>query len=66
MALRSSLTSRSRKKLLLTNWTGVQYVAKQKHFGVSRVNQPEGPTALIERVEIEVVFSKAVKEIARQ
>mgnify|MGYP003542969449 CR=1 FL=1 len=52
--------------MLLTNWTGVQYVAMQKHFGVSRVIQPDGPTALIERVEIEVVFSKAVKEIARQ
>ncbi|WP_291932618.1 TIGR02450 family Trp-rich protein [Limnohabitans sp.] len=41
-------------------------MAKQKHFGVSRVIQPDGPTALIERVEIEVVFSKVVEELSWQ
>jgi tryptophan-rich hypothetical protein len=39
-------------------------MAKQKHFLVSRVIQPELPTDPIERVEIEAVFSKAVQEIA--
>jgi tryptophan-rich hypothetical protein len=52
------------KKLLLTKWTAVKPVAKQKHFLVSRVIQPELPTDPIERVEIESVFSKAVQEIA--
>ena len=52
------------KKLLLTKWTAVKPVAKQKHFLVSRVIQPELPTDPIERVEIEAVFSKAVQEIA--
>jgi tryptophan-rich hypothetical protein len=52
------------KKLLLTKWTAVKPVAKQKHFLVSRVIQPELPTDLIEQVEIEAVFSKAVQVIA--
>ena len=44
------------KKLLLTKWTAVKPVAKQKHFLVSRVIQPDDPTASIELVEIEAVF----------
>ena len=52
------------KKLLLTKWTAVKPVAKQKHFLVSRVIQPELPTDPIELVEIEAVFSKAVQEMA--
>ena len=38
-------------------------IAKEKHFLVSRVIQPELPTDPIERVEIEAVFSKAVQII---
>jgi tryptophan-rich hypothetical protein len=52
------------KKLLLTKWTAVKPVAKQKHFLVSRVIEPELPTDSIERVEIEAVFSKAVQVVA--
>ena len=52
------------KKLLLTKWTAVKPVAKQKHFLISRVIQPELPTDPIEQVEIESVFSKAVRVIA--
>jgi tryptophan-rich hypothetical protein len=52
------------KKLLLTKWTAVKPVAKQKHFLVSRVIQPDDPTAPIESVEIEAVFSKATQVIA--
>ncbi len=52
------------KKLLLTKWTAVKPVAKQKHFLVSRVIEPEQLTDPIERVEIEAVFSKTVQEIA--
>ena len=49
----------SPKKLLLTKWTAVIPLAKQKHFLVSRVIKPELPTDPIEFVEIESVFSKA-------
>jgi tryptophan-rich hypothetical protein len=52
------------KKLPLSKWTAVKPVAKQKHFLVKRVIEPEWPTDPIERVEIEAVFSKAVQEIA--
>ena len=52
------------KKLLLTKWTAVKPLAKQKHFLVSRVIQPDLPTDPIVSVEIEAVFSKAVQRIA--
>ena len=52
------------KKLLLTKWTAVKPVAKQKHFLVSRVIQPEQLTDPIVSVEIEAVFSKATQVIA--
>jgi tryptophan-rich hypothetical protein len=52
------------KKLLLTKWTAVKPVAKQKHFLVSRVIQPDLLTDPIDLVEIEAVFSKATQVIA--
>jgi len=52
------------KKLLLSKWTAVTPVKKQKHFLVSKVIQPEVPTDPIELVEIEAVFSKAKQIIA--
>ena len=52
------------KKLLLSKWTAVTPVKKQKHFIVSKVIQPELPTDPIEWVEIESVFSKATQIIA--
>ena len=51
------------KKLLLSKWTAVKPVAKQKHFLVSRVVQPDDPADPIESVEIEAVFSKATQVI---
>ena len=51
------------KKLLLTKWTAVQPVAKNKHFLVSRVIEPEPPQVKIEWIELEAVFSKTVKRI---
>jgi len=52
------------KKLLLTKWTAVTPVARQKHFLVSRVIQPELDTDPVVSVEIEAVFSKATQVIA--
>ncbi len=52
------------KKLLLTKWTAMKPVAKQKHFLVSRVIQPEQLSDPIEWVEIEAVFSKATQVVA--
>ena len=49
------------KKLLLTKWTAVNPVAKQKHFLVSRVIQTDLPEETLELVEIEAVFSKATR-----
>jgi tryptophan-rich hypothetical protein len=52
------------KKLLLSKWTAVVPIAKQKHFLVSRVIQPELLEAPVELVELEAVFSKATQVIA--
>ncbi len=52
------------KKLLLTKWTAVKPIAKQKHFLVTRVIQPEHIGDAIQDVEIEAVFSKATQIIA--
>jgi tryptophan-rich hypothetical protein len=53
----------SPKKLLLTKWTAVHPVKKQKHFLVSKVILPELPHEAIQQVEIEAVFSKEVRQI---
>ena len=52
------------KKLLLSKWTFVTPVVKQKHFLVSRVIMPDWPTDPIELVEIEAVFSNTTQVIA--
>jgi tryptophan-rich hypothetical protein len=52
------------KKLLLTKWTAVKPLAKQKHFLVSQVVEPELETDSVVSVEIEAVFSKATQVIA--
>ena len=51
------------KKLMLTKWTAVKPINKQKHFLVSRVIRPELETDSVEFVEIESVFSKATQII---
>lgn len=47
------------KKLLLTKWTAVKPIAKNKHFLVSKVIEPELPEGAIEWVELEAVYSKS-------
>lgn len=45
------------KKLLLIKWTAVKVVAKQKHFLVSRVLQPDDLSLPITEIEMEAVYS---------
>ncbi len=54
------------KKLLLSKWTAVQPIAKNKHFLVSKTINPELPDAAIEWIELEAVFSKTVTRISWQ
>jgi hypothetical protein len=51
------------KKLLLTKWTAVKPIAKNKHFLVSRVIEPVPPELAIEWVELEAVYSGTVTRI---
>lgn len=60
----ASMNPLSPKKLLLTKWTAVKPIAKQKHFLVSKVILPEPPNEKIEWVEIEAVMTKKVTRIA--
>ena len=52
------------KKLLLSKWTAVAPVAKNKHFLVSKVIACAPPSQEIEAIELEAVFSKATQVIA--
>ena len=51
------------KKLLLSKWTAVKPVARQKHFLVTKVIPPEPPESLIVWIDIEAVYSKKVRRI---
>lgn len=51
------------KKLLLTKWTAVKPIAKDKHFLVAKVIQPELPSLVVEWVEMEAVYSKNITRI---
>ncbi len=51
------------KKLLLSKWTAVKPVARQKHFLVTKVVEPEPPETPVQWVEIEAVYSKKVRRI---
>jgi tryptophan-rich hypothetical protein len=53
----------SPKKLLLTKWTAVQPVQKQKHFLVSKVILPDLPDQEIEFIELEAIYSKKTEII---
>ncbi len=46
------------KKLLLSKWTAVHPRDREKHFLVTRVENPETEAHLIERVELEAVLTR--------
>ena len=46
------------KKLLLTKWTAVKPIAKNKHFFVAKVIEPELPEAAVVWIDLEAVYSK--------
>ena len=51
------------KKLLKSKWTAIKPVAKNKHFLVTKVIQPEPPEAAVQWIEIEAVYSGKSKII---
>jgi tryptophan-rich hypothetical protein len=54
----------SSKKLLLSKWTAIEVIAKQKHFLVSKLIQENDLTLPITEVEIEAVYSGQKQVIA--
>lgn len=53
----------SPKKLLLSKWTAVQPLNREKHFVVVRVIEPEPPAVRIAQVELEAVHSRRVLQL---
>ena len=51
-------------KLLLSKWTAVQPLAREKHFLVTKVIEPEPEDGAVEWVEIEAVYSRRSRRIA--
>lgn len=51
-------------KLLNSKWTAAVPVAREKHFIVTRVVEPEDPAARPEWIDIEAVHSGRVRRIA--
>ena len=51
------------KKLLLSKWTAVKPIGRDKHFLVAKVILPEPPVTRIDEVEIEAVRSKQTKRL---
>jgi tryptophan-rich hypothetical protein len=46
------------KKLLLTKWTAVKPIAKNTHFLVAKVIEPELPETAHVWIDLEAVYSK--------
>ena len=53
----------SPKKLLLSKWTAVQPLNREKHFVVVRVIEPEPPAMRIEQIELEAEHSGRVRQL---
>jgi tryptophan-rich hypothetical protein len=54
------------RKLLLSKWTAVQPLHKEKHFLVTRVLLPDDPSQPITEVELEAVYTRRSRIIAWQ
>ena len=52
------------KKLLLSKWTEVNHMGKEKHFLVSKLHLPVEPEVKLEWVDVEAVHSKVARRIA--
>jgi tryptophan-rich hypothetical protein len=50
-------------KLLLSKWTAVKPIDKNKHFLISKIIRPDDPNAPLELFEIEAVYSKKSHQI---
>ncbi len=51
------------KKLLLSKWTAVTPVNREKHFLVTKLLEPLAPDGNITHLELEAVISKRVRTL---
>lgn len=52
------------KKLLLTKWTARTVVAKEKHFIVTKIVDPDDVDGQTDLIDIEAVFSKRQQRLS--
>ena len=52
------------KKLLLSKWTELNHVGKEKHFLVCKLHLPDDADGKLEWVDIEAVYSKVARRMA--
>ena len=52
------------KKLLLSKWTAVQPLHKDKHFLIVEIIEPLDDSNKIEWVDVEAVFSRSIQRIS--
>lgn len=53
-------------KLLLSKWTAVNPINREKHFIVTRVVQPEHPDEPVEWIDLQAVLSKRTQTLRWQ
>ncbi len=51
-------------KLMLSKWTCLKVIGKEKHFIVTKVKTSEILIHIIEEIEIEAVISKRIRKIS--
>lgn len=51
------------KKLMLSKWTAVKPIAKEKHFLVSKIVEPELEGQAFEWIDLEAVHSKSTRRM---
>ena len=52
------------KKLLLSKWTALQPLHKDKHFLIVEIIEPLDDSNKIEWVDVEAVFSRSIQQIS--
>lgn len=58
------MTTIQPKKLLLTKWTARTVAAKEKHFIVTKIVDPDDVDGQTDLIEIEAVFSKRQQRLS--
>jgi tryptophan-rich hypothetical protein len=51
------------KKLLLSKWTALEPVNRERHFMVTRLIEPAEPDGVVTEIELEAVLTRRVRRL---